>query len=510
MSKTTIGRSLETLEEKGYLIRNASPVSIFANVFELNIECPEGCKDFEIHYTQTEKKLRQSGSLLESGSILSKSGSILTTHIENYKEKEILETKSVFFGQEELGILWQLLDEQKQLTPEQIKVQEFAKTYPQEMATLLAEMVERNQVSNRKGYLKELLTRTPANLIRPFEKKTASEVGNNLITSSFSKTGKQETETSASSGDKYKPAHTPTRLENWFEQLRKDYPGLVPEEIFGDEHTNPRTWETYRQVSYYVSDLAYAGKLTTRHLVYDLLAKDFLAQKFGLSEGFSIERFPNGRGGPIRIQADLETGFPCLTSHSLPYWLTDDLELVYQTPEEKKYLLELNEAMDTARGDFLLFRPEADQTEWLRSEQRGKVLLAHPDPLTKEQKGERFLKILNEAIANTFRDFESREQPAIEISYADYLSRYSIQDDMKMLLEYIPERPEGHGKHLRAFEKVYREALASLGWSKVFYSVSCAELGFSEDKKYHKTPDKYLSEVIEQELEYQRLRESAI
>jgi len=88
MSKTTIGRSLETLEEKGYLIRNASPVSIFANVFELNIECPEGCKDFEIHYTQTEKKLRQSGSLLESGSILSKSGSILTTHIENYKEKE--------------------------------------------------------------------------------------------------------------------------------------------------------------------------------------------------------------------------------------------------------------------------------------------------------------------------------------------------------------------------------------------------------------------------------------
>jgi len=136
MSKTTIGRSLETLEEKGYLIRTASPVSIFANVFELNIECPEGCKDFEIHYTQTEKKLRQSGSLLESGSILSKSGSILTTHIENYKEKEILETKSVFFGQEELGILWQLLDEQKQLTPEQIKVQEFAKTYPQEMATL--------------------------------------------------------------------------------------------------------------------------------------------------------------------------------------------------------------------------------------------------------------------------------------------------------------------------------------------------------------------------------------
>jgi len=228
-----------------------------------------------------------------------------------------------------------------------------------------------------------------------------------------------------------------------------------------------------------------------------------------------ISRMPGGNGA-VKIKANLETGFPELATtdrYSL-FSVAENFEPVYQTPEEKKYLLELNEAMDTARGEFLLFRPEADQTEWLRSEQRGKVLLAHPDPLTKEQKVDRFLELVNEAIANTFRDLESREKPAIEISYADYLSRYSIQDDMKILLEYIPERPEGHGKHLRAFEKVYREALASLGWSKVFYSVLSAEFELFENKKYHKTPDKYLSEAIEQELEQEKelkaLRERSI
>ena len=489
LSEATIKRSLKGLEEKGVLKVESSYLSTYAKSYELIVFCPDNCPFIEDH--NTKRELAKFGEIATRQLKHAEKGvQIDPPYIELKEEEDVLVS---FEGEEELGLLVQLLMDLPE-TEQLIEISTATHTYPRTLAKVLFEITEKaglDSSKRKRTYLKEVLQKTPLTLLKKIEDQKALEIGKQLLEGSADRAF-----TLASSNrDFYIGKATPSRsheykrLNTWITQQ-------------GFKIDNP---------NFYINYLATNGLLESKHLtiaeeVLEALKSTKSPIKFNGIDNFedyfslgintedhSPELVPKTDTWLFHLDRVIED-----TEALLPELLTAEELPAYELREIKLAQL---------KATWLEAHPEGTLSEFNRSLEKGNFTKENPMPITQAQYAKRLLEKINFFIgqlADYHYDKFGRNN-----SYQVWLNEsFTYEDDLNLLLAYIPSRPEGHKKYLAKFAESYEKAIKEFTLIDIKHALyqKLVEAGYDgrdlgstefQGTQYTPAPDKYLTQVLE-------------
>jgi len=504
LSEATIKRSLKGLEEKGVLKVETSYLSTYAKSYELLISCPDNCPFLEDHNTKRELA-KFSEIATRQLKHAEKGVQFDPPYIELKEEEEVLVS---FEGKEELGLLVQLLMDLPETT-QLIEIREATKAFPRTLAKVLLEITEKaglDSSKRKRSYLKEILEKTPLTLLKKIQDLKAFEIGKHILEGSGNRAFEMSTEAWIINAHKPPPnrSHDYKRLNTWITQQ-------------GFKTDSP---------NFYISYLATNGLLESRHLtiaeeVMSALRSTESPIKFNGIDNFEdyFQLGINTQDNSPELVPKTDTWVHHIdrviadTEALMPELLTAEELAIYELRETKLSELKtnwINAQPTSAEISLVVFN---------RSLEKGKFDKENPMPITQVQYAKRLLEKINFFIGKLtdYRtDWFGRNN-----SYQVWLNEsFTYEDDLNLLLAYIPSRPEGHKKYLSKFAESYENAIREHSLIDIKYALyqKLIELGYdgrdvgrSEFKgtQYTPAPDKYLTNVLDEYRELLSLRSKA-
>ena len=497
-----------------------------APIYRLAIVCPDLCGDLKDHNTQQElawiEALRKPQHTPKSVSVVSEcdnSIGVSATYIKQTDEEDITILEDFVEGSLELAILFDLLKQPKTALAEEILISatKHPKTMSQTLLSLLPKSIEGEK--RIRAYLAKVLSDSPERLKLNIELLLAQQTSSHLIaTSTEKKTAKKGIDL-----PDYKVAITKERFNSWITKctgVESDFAWLY--NYYNNAETEAPT--------------------------------DFEAQKFGYIEQFlNSDKDPQGKDplvsdwlkqGLIQYQPSPEK-FVFL--HSIEFeqaktktWsselaqkhfievqegITEEYIEAVASPEEKEKIAYTKQH----ELSWLEANPNARRHQYFSSsEYKAEREAGNLFELSKNVVADRWLDFYNAIIfREDFLDHVFKFSMALPKSVykEDFMvyrkETFTLQDDLDILLKLIPERPEGHKKHVRKFATAYLELLATKDFfdiKRLLYNEVSRDYWITEGEQleggtYSLAPDRYLLKVIDDSKEpdwITKAREQAI
>jgi len=519
LSYATAQRSISALVKENILEVIRPHTRYTAPIYRLGISCPDLCGDLRDHNTQQEltwiEALRKPQHTFKNSSDVAKSdisNGVSATYINKRDEEDITILQDFVEGSLELAILLDLLKQPKTAIEEEILVSatKHPKTMSQTLLGLLPKSIEGEK--RIRAYLAKVLSDSPERLKLNIELLLAQHSSSHLIaTSSEAKTAKKGIDL-----PDYKVAITKERFNSWITKCtgvksdfnfmqyffqagnvsRRAIPNLFgylaktfePSEAEISTPINKQVWFKEGLVQY-----AYSTR-GSRTLVFQ--HEIFLASELFR---YDAQRYL------LKVQ-------DTITDEDIEEWTSpDEKEKIAYTKQHELSWIEAN--------------PNARRHEYFGSnEYKAEREAGNLYEVSKVEIANRILALYNSDFTSLMgEDFNNWEDklPSDSQSFEEYLkTTFTLQDDLDILLKLIPERPEGHKKHIRKFATAYLELLATHDFSNIkrlLYSEVSRDYWITEGKQleggtYSLAPDRYLLKVIEDNKEpawITKLREQA-
>lgn len=488
LNEKTIRKAAAKLIKLGLFERTKQARGTYAPVFRFLVACPPNCLDISDHNTKQELEAIKTLGVPNRPTL---DGNQTPPYIKKREEEDI--TKTFTSGAVELGLLLQALEGIKTLDSQQEELLLIAKTRPKAMAEAVLEMLAKvtpalDSPRRKLTYLAKVIRLTPQNLLSKFNEEKTAEKGEMLLVAS-----NEEQLKKVNNG-----AYTPvTQVERVFVYANKVLEGFRPDKSqywlngIGEEITPKHI--------YAASHLEELVKAFDK----DLLGEDFWKKGFVRANELTKlpELFWDGLYGDRR------------------FIVSEEVAVMLLAPEERTIYNARTEGLNLLRNAWNEKNPELEGSRKFFDEPEViEFLAAHPLP-NDFRNGTRLLDQLNTQLAKQISDYlEDPAQPeTIMGTYADYLkANFSIEDDMRILLRFIPSRPEGH--NIRNFTKAYLAVSQGRTFDNILWilGVAHAQNGYRLDEpagignKYTISADKYLLERIEERKEYELMRDRAI
>ena len=439
MDRRTIQKNLAYLIELGLFTREKGEARR-ADIYRLNISCPLGCEDLETHNTPRELKLisaaldeaLESNTPEQSAKMSPQTSKGVANRKEEREEEDSSSVQKVIEGSAELGFILEALATLKTLNADHLTLKGFIELNPSAIAKAALEITSKAGLDTPKRirtYLSQTALNTPQNLLAYAEATKASLEGNRRLTNA--------------------PQPAPEDLE-----------GLAPEatweriKLFAAEALPSYAPTTLARN--YLEKKAQKGELTDLEInLASMLEEAIIKSAFP----FMKEAVAKAEDGSIYL--DLNSEGELEVYGWLQGWL-QNVEWLY-TPEEKGLYNELNYALAVERKAWEEKNPDKDfsPSSFFMSPSVRQVMKLHPEPLTENEKAERFL----DHFSNAFRSFGKKylENNKADKDFNSWLNEnFTLEDDFKKWLNFFPEREKGsHTKHAKKAYPAYISARRS-------------------------------------------------
>jgi hypothetical protein len=525
LSYATAQRSIAALVKAEILEVIRPHTRYTAPIYRLAVVCPDLCGDLRDHNTQQElawiEALRKPQHTPKSVSDVSEcdnSIGVSATYIKQTEEEDIAILQNFVEGSLELAILLDLLKQPKTALEEEILISatKHPKTMSQTLLSLLPKSIEGEK--RIRAYLAKVLSDSPERLKLNIELLLAQQTSSHLIaTSTEKKTAKKGIDL-----PDYKVAITKDRFNSWITKctgVESDFAWLS--NYYGNSETEPP--KAYEAIKFgYIEQ--FFRQLTNSETNEDPIVKDWLKQ--GLiqlvpSRDVALDKFVFLHSIEFEQAKTKSWSSELAQKHFIQVQegITDLYCNLVSTPEEKA------KAAYTKQRElsWLEANPKARRHQYFSSsEYKAEDEAGNLFELSKHVVADRLLDFYNELIFKGKANNTALPESSYKEDFMIYLKEtFTLQDDLDILLKLIPERPEGHKKHVRKFATAYLELLATKDFptiKRLLYNEVSKDRWITEGKQlegstYSLAPDRYLLKVVEESGApdwISKLREQAI
>lgn len=489
LNEKTIRRAAAKLVRLGLFELAKSAKGTYAPVYRFVVPCPPNCLDISDHNTKQELEAIKTLGVPNRPPLDSNQ---TPPYIKKREEEDIAKTFQE--GSEELGLLLQALESFKTLDSQQEELLLIAKTRPKAMAEAVMEMLGKvtpalDSPRRKLTYLAKVIRLTPQNLLSKFNEEKTAEKGELLLK------GSNEEQLKKVSNGSYAPTHLPERITSYANKVLE---GFRPDK--SQYWLNNLKEEVTAKHIYAASHLEELVKALDKNL----LGEDFWQK--GFIRANELTRLPE-----LFWEDSLYSTNKFLVSEEVAEMLLD--------PEERIIYNARTEGLNLLRNAWNEKNPELEGSRKFFDEPEViEFLAAHPLP-NNFRNGTRLLDQLNTQLAKQISDYlEDPAQPDTTMgTYADYLkTNFSLEDDMRFLLRFIPSRPEGH--NVRNFTKAYLAVSQDRDFSEILriLQIAHAQSGYRLDEpagignQWTVSAEKYLLAKLEERKEYEALRARSI
>lgn len=516
LSYATAQRSITALVKANILEIIRPHTRYTAPIYRLAVSCPDLCGDLRDHNTQQElawiEALQKPQHTFKNSSDVAKSDisiGVSATYINKRDEEDITILQDFVEGSLELAILLDLLKQPKTAIEEEILVSatKHPKTMSQTLLGLLPKSIEGEK--RIRAYLAKVLSDSPERLKLNIELLLAQQSSSHLIaTNSEAKTAKKGIDL-----PDYKVAITKERFNSWI---------TLVSGVKSEFNWLSSFWSDVETKSPYYFDALHFGFI-------DTYAQSYLAETFAhnwlkqgliqLSDFYKPDHFGKFVFTHTKEFEQAKTkGWSTWQAENL---LERVLENITQqdidnslNPDEKKKLAHSKQL----EQEWIEAHPQLRAYEYYGSDEyRSNTKLGLVFSIDKRDVAERMLIGLNDIFLpaeqylyslQKFVDALPQEPPKVD--FMDYMKNtFTLQDDLDILLKLIPERPEGHKKHVRKFATAYLDLLKTNTFSDIksmlykatgldYYEPNLKQL---QGDTYSLAPDNYLLKVVEDNKE---------
>lgn len=421
----TIRRAMARLVDLG-LFERIDRTGTWAPIYRLLVQCPESCELLSDHYTKQELETLETLGGTNTPTLTS----IQTLpYIEIKREDDFSSVSKFEEGSAELGYLLKALEKIKTLDASQLTLKGLIELNPRAVAETALEITKKLDSAKRKqAYLEKVVLNTPEALLAGLNEQQATLEGSARLASAPKQTAPKE----ALEG--LEPEHTWERIQEFAAEMLPDY---AP---------------TYLAKNY-LQKKALKGELTNAEIELSSMLEKVITTK-----AFPFMKPEVARAEDGSIYFDLNSEGELEVKGWLQGWLTN-VDFLY-TAEELRQVETLRSTLEAEKLSWLAANPDQEFSisnfSMLPSVRNAWEL--YPDPLSEDQKSERFLK----HFSDTFRQYakEFLEDKENLLNFNGWLTEnYSLEDDFKTWLQYFPERE--HGSHNKHAKKAYLNYLVA-------------------------------------------------
>lgn len=525
LSYATAQRAISALVKSEILEVIRPHTRYTAPIYRLAIVCPDLCGDLKDHNTQQElawiEALRKPQHTPKSVSVVSEcdnSNGVSATYIKQTDEEDITILKDFVEGSLELAILFDLLKQPKTALAEEILIS--ATKHPATMSQTLLSLLPKSIEGEKRirAYLAKVLSDSPERLKLNIELLLAQQTSSHLIaTSAETKTAKKGIDL-----PDYKVAVTKERFNSWITKctnVESDFAWLS--NYYNNAETEaPEVYEAqkfgyieqfFRQlINSETNEVPIVRDWLKQGLIQLLPSRDVALDKFVFLHSIEFEQAKT---------KSWSSGLAQKHFIQVQEGITDLYCNLVSTPEEKA------KAAHTKQHElsWLEANPNARRHEYFSSnEYKAESEAGNLFELSKNVVADRLLDFYNSIVFEGSTNETALPESSYKKDFMVYLKEtFTLQDDLDILLKLIPERPEGHKKHIRKFATAYLELLATKDFfdiKRLLYNEVSRDYWITEGKQleggtYSLAPDRYLLKVIDDSKEpdwISKLREQAI
>jgi DNA-binding MarR family transcriptional regulator len=458
----TIRRAMARLVDLG-LFERIDRTGTYAPIYRLLVQCPESCELLSDHYTKQELETLET---LGGTNTPTLTRNQTPPYIEIKREDDFSSVSTIEEGSAELGYLLKALEKIKTLDQAQLTLKGLIELNPRAVIKPALEMTKKLEDPKRKrAYLEKVVLNTPEALLTGLYEQQATLEGSARLARAPKQIAPKE------DLEGLEPEATWERLQEFAAETK---PGFKPSFLSKN----------------YLTKKALKGELTDLEINLSSMLEETLTRK---AFPFMKPEVANPEDGSIYL--DLNSEGQLEVKGWLQGWLTN-VDFLY-TAEELRQVETLRSTLEAEKLSWLAANPDQEFSisnfSMLPSVRNAWEL--YPDPLSEDQKSERFLK----HFTDTFRIIEEEfsETWRSEAHFGTWITgNYSLEDDFKEWLQYFPERELGsHAKHgkkaYHAYLKARREfpadtlrAEAQRYWNTL------------TDTGYAKHPENFLADLV--------------
>ena len=420
LDRRTLQKALASLVHLG-LFERIDRTGTYAPIYRLLVACPENCFDLDQHNTKQELAALKTLVATNTPPLSDKN---TAPYIDQREEEDFSSRIEFEEGSEELGFILKTLQEIKNLTEDHLTLKALSELHPRAITKAALKLTSKLDTAKRKkAYLAKIVLDTPQNLLEGAEAFLAGLEGSQRL--------QKDTETPEINLGNYTPAITLQRISE-----------------YATEKANFKPKSSLPWLNAY----AHTGELNEFHLETALALEEVLeAARQWLPEKLQNRDLPIeiwlNQENEITIQGFLQ-GF-------------GDLEHI-QTAEELKLWETRKAGLERLRELWDLEHPnEKGSAKFWSEPEVIEFHQANPEPLTQEQKQERFFAYFNKALNTTAKTIlATLPEPKEEETFSFWLEEnFDLEEDLKEVLSYLPERSEGHEANLKKAIPAYLNAL---------------------------------------------------
>jgi hypothetical protein len=440
----------------------------YAPIYRLLVACPGNCFDLDQHNTKQELAALKTLGGTNTPPLSDKN---TAPYIDQREEEDFSARIQFEEGSEELGFILKALEEITSLTPDQLTLKGLIELHPKALAKVALDLTKKlDSPKRKKAYLAKITKDTPQNLLEGAETYLAGVEGSQRL---LKDTWQPEQDLS-----NYTPETTSQRVKQYAQEVaglnpKGTLPWLMAQSSKGDLNLN---------------------KILLAQRLEEILeeARSWLPKH--LQKETAPLTIHENKEGLIYLYGHLD-GFS-----GLPHLQTAEELRIYE--ERRSGLEKLLEAWNKANPNEKGSAKFWSEPEVIEFHQK------HPEPLTLEQKQERFFAYFNKALNSTAKEFLAAQKENLEEeTFSFWLSKnFNAETDLKDLLSYLPERPEGHEANLKKALPAYLNARKTYSQIELIASAERYEVELiRKGSPYPLTPSKWLEGLLKDTSKIERI-----
>jgi len=510
LSYATAQRSISALVKANILEIIRPHTRYTAPIYRLAVSCPDLCGDLRDHNTQQElawiEALQKPQHTFKNSSVVAKSDisiGVSATYINKRDEEDITILQDFVEGSLELAILLDLLKQPKTAIEEEILVSatKHPKTMSQTLLGLLPKSVEGEK--RIRAYLAKVLSDSPERLKLNIELLLAQQSSSHLIaTSSEAKTAKKGIDL-----PDYKVAITKDRFNSWITSVSGVQSDFRFMQDFFQTAQSSQDYADPCIFGYLAKTFEPSEAEISRAVNKQVWFKQGLVQYAHTTRGsktlvFQHDLYLASELFRYDAQSYLTKVQETITAQDIEEWTSpDEKEKIAYTKQHELSWIEAN--------------PNARRHEYFGSDEyKSEREAGNLYEVSKVDIANRILALYNSdfncLMGEDFTYWVEQLPSDSKQSFEEYLkTTFTLQDDLDILLKLIPERPEGHKKHIRKFATAYLDLLKTNTFPDIkrmlykatgldYYEPNLKQL---QGDTYSLAPDKYLLKVVEDNKE---------